>query len=537
MVEVRVPRRTVMMGAAALAVSSAACTTGPAKGPDAGVQGDGVTLPTYQPVDAVEPDLPGDAAGVPQGFLKYPRPTQPTTDGPPGTGGTVTAMFNQEVKAPITMSRNKWWQGLNERLGVTFDAQIMPGADYSNKLSTALTSEDTLTDIIRFPPGFPRMPQALDARCEDLTSLVSGDAVLDFPNLANLSTTSWRSMVVNGKIMGLPAQNIVGSGTWIVRGEITDQLGVSIEPANADEAFEMATAVTDPSKHRYAFGTPLHVVRQFGCAMWDAPHNWANVDGKFVKEEETDEFRAALEWAIKVWDAGLVHPDAFAGVNAPAMYQSGNVVFFSWGGVGWGQMLNSQYPDLDMQFMEVPAASGGGMGTQRLGTGITGLVAIKKQDDPDRVRELVSIINYLAAPFGSTEELHTRWGEEGIHHTWDEEQSTPVLTDTGIAEVGREFTYVGCSPYVVFNPGYQEKTKAFHDLETRIIPNGRTDASIGLYSATNDEKGSVLKTQLEDAIGEIMRGQRTLSDLDAALDEYRSAGGDQIREEFERALG
>lgn len=332
MIEIRVPRRTVMLGTAALALTGAACTSGPAQGPAAGAQGTGVTLPTFRAIDSVEPDLPGDSAGVPQGFLRYPRPTSPTTDGPPGSGGTVTAMFNQEVKAPIPMSRNKWWQGLNERLGVTLDAQIMPGADYSSKLSTALTSEDTLPDIIRFPSGFPRMPQALDARCEDLTSLLSGDAVLDFPNLANLSTTSWRSMVANGKIMGMPAQNIVGSGTWIVRGEITEELGVSIEPANADEAFEMASAVTDPGKHRYAFGTPMHVVRQFGCAMWDAPHNWANVDGNFVKEEETDEFRMALEWAVKVWNAGLVHPDAFAGVNAPAMYQSGHVVFFCWGG-------------------------------------------------------------------------------------------------------------------------------------------------------------------------------------------------------------
>lgn len=199
-------------------------------------------------------------------------------------------------------------------------------------------------------------------------------------------------------------------------------------------------------------------------------------------------------------------------------------------------MLNSQYPDLDMQFMEVPAADGNGMGTQRLGTGITGLVAIKKQDDPDRVRELISIINYLAAPFGSTEELHTRWGDEGTHHTWDDQTETPVLTDTGIAEVGREFTYIGCSPYVAFNPGYPEKTKAFHELETRIIPTGRTDASVGLYSATDDEKGTALMTQLNDAIGEIIRGQRSMADLDAALDEYRAAGGDQIRSELEEAL-
>ncbi|MFW6597914.1 hypothetical protein ACQBAU_17360 [Propionibacteriaceae bacterium Y2011] len=328
----------------------------------------------------------------------------------------------------------------------------------------------------------------------------------------------------------------MGTGTWIVRGEITERLGVSIEPANAEEVLAMAEEVTDRKAKRFAFGVPTHVLTALGCAMWDSPNNWAEVDGRFVKNEETDEFAAALEWANKAWQAGVLHPDSFANINSPGLFQTGGLVFYNWGGIGWGQMLNDDFSDLDMQFMLTPAAEGGGPGVQRLGPGITGLVAIRKQDDPERVREIINVINYLASPLGSAEELYVRWGEEGVHHTWDDQLSTPVLTDKGLDEVARETTYIGCNPFVIFNPGYQDKTKAFHDLQQTVIKRGRADATLGLYSTTNSNKGPALTRDLTDGINQIMQGRRPLTELSAVLDDFRSGGGDQIRAEYEQAF-
>lgn len=175
------------------------------------------------------------------------------------------------------------------------------------------------------------------------------------------------------------------------------------------------------------------------------------------------------------------------------------------------------------------------MGSQRLGPGSTGVVAIKKQDDPARVREIAQVINYMASPFGTAEELYMQWGEEGRHHTWDDKLKTPVFTDTGLAEVGREFTYIGCNPFIVFNPGYSAQTKAFCALERKIIPAARQTATLGLYSRTNDGKGVGLSTALDDGIGQIMQGRRPMGDLTKLVGDYKTAGGDEIRHEFEDA--
>lgn len=533
-------RRALMggtVGAAAVA-GLGACTTGSGNSGNkeaAQVQGAGLKLPTYKALAAVTPDLPGDALGVPNCYLSYPRPPVAVTKEKPGKGGTITALLNQEVHAPTPMDRNAWWQGLNERLGTTLAMTIVPGTEYLPKLTATVAGGD-LPDVIRFPTDFPRLPEVLEATCEDLTDLFSGDAVLDYPCLANLSTTSWRSMVQNGRIRGMPAQNIVGSGTWIVRGEVTSKLGLSLSPKNPDEVLELAKAVTDRKNGQFAFGVPSHVLNALGCTMWKSPNNWGEANGKFTKNEETDEFAAALEWAAKVWKAGVLHPDSFATINAPGMYQAGKLIFYNWGGVGWGQMLNSQYPDLDMQFMLTPSHDGNGPGAQRLGPGITGLVAVKKQKDPARVKEIVNVINYLAAPAGSAEELFTRWGQEGKHHTWDDKLKSPVLTDTGIADIARETAYIGCNPYVIFNPGYAETSKRFYELEKVVIPAGRSDASLGLYSKTNSAQGPTLTRTLNDGINQIMQGTRPMSDLAKVVDEYRKGGGDKIRGEYEEAF-
>jgi len=529
-------RRSLLAGTAgALAAAGlGSCSTGGRTG-EGGVQGAGLELPTYRALKAVTTDMPGDAAGVPDCFLTYPRPPVVLNKEKPGRGGTITAMLNQEVKAPAPMDRNSWWQGLNERLGTTLAMQIVPGSDYLAKLTTAVAGGD-LPDVIRFPIDFPRLPDVLEATCEDLTEYFSGDAVLEHPALANLSTTSWRSMVQNGRIGGMPAQNIVGTGTWIVRGEVTSKLGISLTPGNADDVLAMAKEVTDRKSGQFAFGVPAQVLSALGCAMWNSPNNWGEVNGSFVKNEETDEFAAALEWAAKVWQSGVMHPDSFATINSPGLYQAGKIIFFNWGGIGWGQMLNKDFPDLDMQFMLTPSHAGGGPGAQRLGPGITGLVAIRKQNNPDRVREIIDVINYLASPMGSAEELYLRWGEEGKQHTWDDKLQTPVLTDTGIAEIARETAYIGCNPYIAFNPGYGEVTKKFYELEKIIIPAGRADASLGLYSSTSSTQGATLARTLTDGVNRIMQGQRPMSDLTKVLDEYRKNGGDQIRREFEEAF-
>src|SRR5438552_3276636 len=62
----------------------------------------------------------------------------------------------------------------------------------------------------------PNAADFLKTQCADLTPYLSGDAVKDYPNLANLPTLSWRSTVFNGGIFGVPPPRSAPSGIMYV---------------------------------------------------------------------------------------------------------------------------------------------------------------------------------------------------------------------------------------------------------------------------------------------------------------------------------
>jgi len=85
---------------------------------------------------------------------------------------------------------------------------ITPLADYqTTKLATIIASND-LPDILFIAPGtvVAGLPEFLQAKCADLTPYLAGDAVKDYPNLANFPSLAWQGGVIfNKAIYGLPA--------------------------------------------------------------------------------------------------------------------------------------------------------------------------------------------------------------------------------------------------------------------------------------------------------------------------------------------
>ena len=60
------------------------------------------------------------------------------------------------------------------------------------------------------------------------------------------------------------------------------------------------------------------------------------------------------------------------------------------------------------------------------------------------------------------------------------------------------------------------------------------DPSVGLYSPTDASKGATLTQKVADGIAEIVTAANPLSAFDQLVADWRTAGGDQMRAEYQQ---
>ena len=145
--------------------------------------------------------------------------------------------------------------------------------------------------------GVGNLPGFLAAACADLTPYLSGDAVKDFPNLANLPAYVWHGPggVYNGKIYGVPNARAINGNQLNVHQEVLDAAGLG-PIRSVDDLKRAFQAVTRPNDGVFALGdhNSFAYSRYLAAQWFGAPNNWSVIDGKLVKDFETDEFKAGL---------------------------------------------------------------------------------------------------------------------------------------------------------------------------------------------------------------------------------------------------
>ena len=184
----------------------------------------------------------------------------------------------------------------------------------------------------------------------------------------------------------------------------------------------------------------------------------------------------------------------------------------------------------------VPFGHDGGKPSYFNGTGGFGVAFLKKAS-PDRIRELLRVANYLAAPFGTEEFLFQHSGLKDVHFTYDP-NGNPVQTPKGVAENQLNLGYYCSPPDVIFNSQTPsgEYVKVAHDQQEVLAPMGVPDPTIGLYSATNASKGATLNQAITDKLNDIISGRAPLSAYDQMVQDWRANGGDLIRKELQDAV-
>lgn len=487
--------------------------------------------PAYLRYEGVEPDLPGAEYGIPDAFLRYPAdPVQAIAD-PPGDGKPIKVMTFTNTPIPPKLSRNEFWQEFNKRVGSPVEVNLTPSVDYGQKFATAVAG-DKLGDLFMIG-GVPQKPQMLEAKAVDLTPFLAGDKIKKYPFLANLPESSWNSAIFNGKIFGIPIpRGAISSQALYARKDILEKEGLPVEVKSADEFVELCKAITDKRKNRFALAS---VPTQFVRNMFAIPNGWSEQDGRLVSNREDPAQEDALALLQKLWAAGYIHPDAFAGQNQDLKTRFGNgsspLVFDTFS--GWPTYLQTMDADAEIAIIAPPAHDGSGVGRTWIGGPTISVTAISKQAE-DRVETLLAYLNFLATPFGTSEYLFRKYGLEGVHH--DVVDGNPVLTDKGFSETQLGLSYQADGPWTIFLPEREGSTEACFNAMKEICPHALENPVAGMYSETDNRKGAQINGDVDDVTDDIIQGRKPVSAWAPAVKKWKQTGGDKIAEELYAAL-
>lgn len=535
-----VTRRTVLRSAAGSAVVAGglvagACTSDAVDVPG-GQRSDRVTLPAYVPWNGVTADHPATADGVQAAFLSYPANTPSFTEDGFGGGAMMTSL-SQGDGPIVPLDKNRRWRELHQRLDVEVKFDITPNSvDYPRKLATVLAGGD-IPDFVHIT-SMPNLPQALAAQFQDLTEFLSGDAVKEFPALANIPTGAWQETVFNGAIYGWPTSQASCGNTMLVRDDYRRAAGVTSAVSSGEDFLELCRALTNPQQNRWALTAPTETL-VFVLEMLGGPNLWRVDGGKFIRSHETDEAKRALEIIAAMWKEGLFYPDAFGtGLSPYATMRTGRIAMLYRRFAVWGALIRDNRPAdpaFDIGAIPPPHYEGGGLAKKFLDRESVYITAMKQTDDKSRIKTLLRVVNWLCAPFG-TEEFQLR--TFGIpDYSFTLVNGAPSFTEAGLRERTLPLGFIGSPPSAIWQPtGEVDVLRKNYEYQKEVLSNVTAYPLAGLYSETDASKGAALEKKMVDLQGDIIQGRKPLSDWDEGVKTWRAQGGDDIRREYEASF-
>jgi putative aldouronate transport system substrate-binding protein len=90
--------------------------------------------------------------------------------------------------------------------------------------------------------------------------------------------------------------------------------------------------------------------------------------------------------------------------------------------------------------------------------------------------------------------------------------------------------------YVPDAPDPRQFSSVVHGEEEQLLAVGLDDPTNGFESTTDNQKGPQITQAFTDRINDIIAGRAPMSSYGDAVSAWRSAGGDQIRKEFQQAM-
>ncbi|MFF3607956.1 extracellular solute-binding protein [Streptomyces sp. NPDC002463] len=494
-------------------------------------------LPTYVASAVAKPDLPSKN-GSADGYTGKVDLAALSTSVPKklGTGAPVKIMspfWGTPPKAGCA-----YYTAVDAAAGTKITWQNQDGTTYGQKLGAVLASS-SVPDMVVVPAWelVGKIANAVTAKFMDLGPYLAGDKVKKYPNLAAIPSDAWRTGIFGGALRGIPMPGApAASIVPYYRKDIFDKKGYSV-PKSADEFLSWAKEATSAKAKVYACGDMRWVaagifgVRPSGTHGWDMGDN-----GKLTYRIEHPEYLEALEWTRKLFDAGVVHPDDKANSgDAGQRFTAGEILVFNSDMSGWYTKTAEQAasnPDFQIEGMDIFGADGGNPTLfANEPAGIWSM--IRKGASKETVENALAAANFAAAPYGTKERMLVDYGVEGTHYAVKD--GVPVKNDQGNAEVINAWVMLAAPAAYSAHPDFPDVARKQVEWQQRMGAFMKKTSTYGM-NIVEPTRYANLSSQFEQLEIDYVRGNKKLSDVQAAISTWRSSGGDQLRDWYKELL-
>jgi putative aldouronate transport system substrate-binding protein len=514
-------------------------------------------LPNYFPLaNGPKADYHSPDPRVTDGFDNYPTPYKSWTKEPPGTGSTVNVYAIAYYPPPTPYDQNPTWHEVNKQLNANVQMTIFAGADNRVKFPTIMASND-LPDLMHIFLGITNAPagttEFIKAQCADLTPYLGGDAIKDYPNLAAIPTYAWQNSlsVIDGKLYQWPIHRYLpgaapNGGYFFKNDEVYDTvIGKDYVPKDSDDLKRVMKELTRPQEGVWAIGNiaTLNYGLPGYLQMFGAPNVWQlDSSGKLTRAYETEAYKAAVGYLRDVVASGYMWADAPGSTDSRSNLVAGKFIMSvegfgnSWNDF-WRRGLTQVNPPRHFNPLSPFRATAGDKPVSFLTPGGYSSSNVMKKASPDRIRELLRILDWLASPFGSQEDLLLTYGLSGQDFNMDD-KGNPLPTTQGNVNAGYvPWRYLSQHPYVQYQSDLPNYASISFKVEQELVSEGILDPTVQYFSKTQYASTGIQATQtFSDAINEIILGHRPLSDYDGLVQSWRSSAGDQVRKELLDAM-
>jgi putative aldouronate transport system substrate-binding protein len=155
------------------------------------------------------------------------------------------------------------------------------------------------------------------------------------------------------------------------------------------------------------------------------------------------------------------------------------------------------------------------------------------------VKELLRIVDYLAKPFGTQEDLLITYGLAPADYTIGPDGNPKLTSDGKSRSQYVPWQYMAERPYATYYAGIPDYAKHINKVEIALVDPKIAvgDATLGYYSPTQaSAAGKQADQSFLDGLNNIMVARDSMSTYDQLVKDWQNSAGNKIKQEFSDAM-